>query len=222
MTYLFIGQDSVSKDIKLKKIKEEFLTKEVEAFNLDILYTKELNLKVLQEKLLCLPIKAKKRILVIKDAQDLKGDIKEFIINYLRKPHPQIILILDITSTYQTNLKTRQAKIHLDEFIKRIGSYSQICRFREPLPINTFVLSRQIELKRPHFALKVLNQLLQNGERPEMILGGLRSNYERNVFKPLERRKRLKLLLNCDIEIKTGRLKPELALEKLVAGLCYL
>jgi hypothetical protein len=63
---------------------------------------------------------------------------------------------------------------------------------------------------------------LQNGERPEMILGGLRSNYERNVFKPLERRKRLKLLLNCDIEIKTGRLKPELALEKLVAGLCYL
>ena len=59
--YLFIGQDSLSKDIRLKKLKEEFLDPQTQYFNLDVLYARELNLKDLQERLLCLPFKAKKR-----------------------------------------------------------------------------------------------------------------------------------------------------------------
>lgn len=222
--YLLIGQDSLSKDIKLKKLKEEFLTKEIEQFNLDNLYARELNLKTLQERALCLPVMAKKRIVVIKDAQSLKEEIKEFIVKYVKKPYPQIVLILDITplSTYQGRLNQKETQGKLDEFIRRIGSYAQIYRFRETQPLNSFFLNRQIELRKTHFALKVLAQLLQNGERPELILGGLRSSWERNTFNPPERRKRLKFLLNCDIDIKTGRLKPELALEKLVVNLCCL
>lgn len=209
--YLFIGQDSFSKGIKLKRIKEEFLAKEIADFNLDILYARELNLRDLQERLLCLPLKAKKRIIVIKDAQEIKEDIKEFILKYVKNPPPKILLILDID---------RQDP--KDEFIRRITRYSEIYRFREHLPPDTFTLSRSIDLKRPDYALGVLNQLLQNGERPERILGGLRYTWERGALKPLQIRKRLKVLLDCDIEIKTGRLKAPFALERLLVRLCCL
>jgi DNA polymerase III delta subunit len=68
----------------------------------------------------------------------------------------------------------------------------------------------------------VLNQLLKKGERPERILGGLRYSWENSIATPLETRRRLKALLNCDIDIKTGRLKADFALERLVVSLCSL
>jgi len=94
--FLFAGEDSFSKDIKLKKLRQEAFPKEVEQFNLDILYAKELNLRDLQEKILCLPVRAKKRLIVIKDAEGLKEDIQEFIIKFLKNPSPWVILVLDI------------------------------------------------------------------------------------------------------------------------------
>lgn len=209
MVYLFTGQDSLSKDIQLKAIKKQFLARETEQFNFDILYARELNLKGLQEKLLCLPVKSSKRILLVKAAQDLKDDVKEFILNYAKKPYQDIILILD------TSHQGRP-----DQFLSRIYRYTKVYRFKESVKQDTFLLSRQIDLKRPDYALRVLNQLLKDGERPERILGGLRYAYERETSHPLERRRKLKLLLNCDIDIKTGKLKPLFALERLVVSLC--
>jgi len=229
-TYLFIGQDSLSKDIKLKTLRQEFLKPDIEQFNLDISYARELSLKDLQEKLLCLPVspirntaqikdgtivsngvRTKKRIIVIKDAGELKEESKEFIFNYVKKPYAWVILVLDIN---------RQEP--RDEFLSRISKYAQAYYFKETIPPDTFMLVRQIDLRRPDYALRLLSQLLQNGERPERILGGLRYAWERNLSRPLEKRKRLRLILNCDIDIKTGRLKACFALEKLVVNLCCL
>lgn len=211
MVYLFIGQDRLSKDIRLKGLRQEFLTKEVEQFNLDILYAKELKLRDLQERLLCLPVKAKKRVIVIKDTEALKEEIKEFILKYVLNPYPQIALVLDIN---QRELK--------DEFINRLSKYAQVYHFREIARPDTFTLSRQIDLGRPDYALRMLSQLLKNGERPEWILGGLRFSWEKNITHPLQRRRGLKLLLNCDRDIKSGRLKALFALERLVVSLCCL
>lgn len=211
LVYLFIGQDSISKDIKLKKIKQEYLAAGIESFNLDILYARELNLKDFQERLLCLPVKTKKRIVVVKDVQNLREDIKEFILKYVRNPSSSILLVLDVTP--------RKPK---DEFIERIARYSQVCRFKEPLHLDTFLLCRQIDSKRTDYALRILDQLLKNGEKPERILGGLRYAWEGISARPFELRKKLKFLLDCDIDIKRGRLKPEFALEKLVVRLCGL
>jgi len=207
--YLFIGQDSLAKDIKLKQLKQELLPKEVEQFNADTLYGRELKLVELQENILCLPVKAKKRILIIKVAEELKKDAKGLIINYCRKPSPQLILILDI--------ERADSK---DEFLSGIARYAQVYRFKEEARVDTFTLSRQIELGRPDYALRVLHNLLQNGERPERILGGLRYAWQRVPSSHSAARKRLKFLLNCDLDIKTGKLKPAFALEKLVVYLC--
>jgi DNA polymerase III delta subunit len=211
MVYLFIGEDPLSKDIKLKEIKEEFLNKGAEQFNLDILYAKGLALRDLQERFLSLPVKSPKRIIIIKDAQDLKEDLRGFIIQYVKKPHKNITLVLDISCVPR-----------MDEFINHLYRHAKISRFKETKALDTFALGRWIVLRKPDYALRVLNQLLKDGQRPEWILGGLRYLWERDTASPFEMKRKLKLLLHCDIDIKTGRLKPVFALERLVINLCGL
>lgn len=209
MVYVFTGEDAPSKDSQFKKIKQEFLSKETEEFNLDILYAKGLTLKDLQSKLLCLPVGGAKRMVMVKDAQSLKEEIKEFIVRYVKKPYKQIVLVLDFN---------RQEK--KDTFFNSLSGYSKVFRFKEELHPDTFTLNRQISMKRPDFALKILNQLLKEGEKPERIMGGLRYAWENDMAPVIETRRKLKFLLNCDLDIKTGRLKPNFALEKLVINLC--
>lgn len=209
LLYLLIGQDSICKEIKLKQLRQELLNPQTEQFNLDILYARDLDLRSLQEKLKILPVKAKKRIIVIKCAQELKSEVKEFILKYVLNPYPQIVLVLDIDQ------KPRER-----EFISRILKYARTYHFKEEVVPDVFALSRQIDRNKPDYALHTLNQLLRNGEKPERILGGLRYSWEKEDILPFERRKKLKLLLDCDLDIKTGRLKPSFALERLVLNLC--
>ena len=209
--YLLIGQDAPSKDVKINKIKESFLSKNLEHFNLDTLYGRELALKFFQEKAVLLPVQAKKRIIIIRQAQAMKDDIKKFILENLATILSKIILILDI-GRFDSK----------DDFLRKISAQALVYRFGEQVQADAFTLSRQIEFKKTDYALKTLSKLLENGERPERILGGLRFAWERRSGSSAGITKRLKLLLNCDIDIKTGKLKPEFALEKLVVSLCAL
>jgi len=211
MIYLFIGEDSSSKDAQLARLKQEFLGRSLEQFNFDRLYAKETSLKALQEKLLLFPVKNPQRMLVIQDAQNMKEDARAFLLEYAKKPDKRTVLILDF---WRYN---RQ-----DEFASRISKYAKVIRFKEEFKPDTFTLSRQISSRNSALALKVLNQLLKEGERPERILGGLRYAWEKESAGPLEMKKKLRLLINCDLDIKTGRLKPGMALEKLVIQLCGL
>lgn len=214
--YLFLGQDSLaensplsSKEKVFKKIKEELLSRELEQFNLDILYAREITLPQLQERFLALPVKAPQRIILIKDAQFLRPEARNFILRYVKKPFAHLVVVVD--------MEHFEPK---DELTRELARCSRVFRFSEKEPLDTFVLSRQISLKKPDYALVVLNKLLSAGEKPERILGGLRYAWEREAASPLETRKKLRLLLSCDIAIKTGRLKPQFALERLVLGLC--
>lgn len=200
--YLFIGADPLAKDARIQKIKEEHLGQSPQYFNFDVLHAKELNLPALQEKILYLPLKSAKRVIVIRDTQHLKTDCRNFMLDYLTKPDRGVVLIFEIE---RYNPK--------DEFIGELSRLTQAARFNEPVSVNTFTLSRQIGARKTLEALKVLNQLLENGEKPERILGGLRYAGENDA-------RRIKALLDCDIDIKTGRLKAPFALEKLVIRLC--
>lgn len=207
--YIFIGEDALSKEARLKKLKEELLFRQTQDFNLDILYAGQLELRGLQEKILAIPFKSKQRIIAIKDAEKLTQEIKDFLIKFAQSSDHSVAVVLDIN----------KAPVK-DQFIKNISSYAQIIRFKDNLRPDTFSLSRQIEARKTDSALRVLNRLLQEGEKPERILGGLRYAWQKNAFSPLEAKKRLRALINCDSDIKTGRLKPDFALEKLVISLC--
>jgi DNA polymerase III delta subunit len=206
--YLVLGQDIQSKNQAIAKIKETFLPKGLEDFNFDRVYAKKLALQDFQERILSLPVGVKKRIILIRGAEELSPDIKKFILEYLHKPQEAIVLILDVD------------KVPLrDEFLGHIARYTGVALKQEPR-LDTFTLSRQIELRKPQAALLVLHQLFNRGERPERILGGLRYVLESRPGHPNSMREKLKLLLTCDIDMKTGKLKPDFALEKLIINLC--
>jgi DNA polymerase III delta subunit len=207
--YIFIGQDALLKDAKIRKLKEDFIPAHTQYFNLDILYAKDLTLKGLQEKLLSMPFQAKKRMVIIKEAQGLKNDIKGFIAGYARKPQAGTLLVLDMDRCLSN-----------DEPMRQIARYSEVFRSKEEARPDTFALSRAIDSRKPGYALRLLNQLLKNGEKPERILGGLRYSWEHNCADITLAKKRLRALLGCDIEIKSGKLRPDFALEKLITGLC--
>jgi len=209
MVYLLIGQEIQAREGQLSKIKQEFLPKELRDFNLDTLYAKEISLKDIQERFLAIPLKSAKRIIVIKDADALDEPSRDFLLSYAKKPNKQLVLVLMLEHyDYQ------------DSFIKNISRIAKVTRFKETVDPDTFALNRQIDLKKTDYALRLLNQLLKNGEAPERILGGLRYAWEKQGIQNLAARRKLKLLLGCDVEIKTGRLKPAFALEKLVVALC--
>ncbi|MGA2774904.1 MAG: hypothetical protein ABSE81_02435 [Candidatus Omnitrophota bacterium] len=209
MVYLFVGDDPTSKDIQLRKLKSSFLPENIEQFNLDTLYARGLSLKSLQEKLFYLPGNNAKRMVVIKEAQELKEALKDFLLEYLKEAQKYVVLILDLGCVDRR-----------DSFLNNAAKYAKVIRFKETPQLNTFTLCRLIDSKSIDAALRVLNQLLNQGERPERILGGLRHEWERLSAGPFELRRRLKLFILCDTEIKMGKLKPVFALEKLVVSLC--
>ncbi|MDD2654751.1 MAG: hypothetical protein PHI86_06580 [Candidatus Omnitrophica bacterium] len=213
MIYLFLGQDSLSKDSAFKKIRKELLPKETEHFNLDIFHARDVSLKEFQERVSALPVQNKKRLIIIKGAQHLKKEIKEFILKNAKKEiFDKLVLVLDVDQRFDK-----------DDPLNRILRYAEVFRFKETIPPNTFTLIREIDNGNAQRSLQLLHQiLLEEAERPERIIGGLRYAWERAQENPLKTKKRLKFLLNCDIDIKTGKLKPLFALEKLILKLCAL
>jgi DNA polymerase III delta subunit len=147
--------------------------------------------------------------MVIKDAHLLDKPSCDFLLEFSKKPLKQLVLVLDFPQ-YD----------YRDEFIKGLSAHAHLLRFKETVNPDTFALNRQIELRKADLALRILNQLLKNGEAPERILGGLRYAWEKQDVQSLGAKRKLKLLLGADLEIKTGRLKPAFALEKLVVNLC--
>jgi hypothetical protein len=214
--HLFLGQDIMDqentslKEKELNKLKAS-LPQKTRDFNLDILHCNDrtFNLKALQEKLLFMPTGDAARIVVVRNLQDAEPVVKEFILNYVKDPIPGIILVLDVDKADRKNA-----------FIEGISRYAEIRQFRIETQVSTFTLSRLIESRKPAEGLEVLHELLDNGEKPERIMGGLRASWTRYPADPLSLNKKLKILLQCDLDIKTGRIKPVFALERLVVNLC--
>ncbi|MBU1998058.1 MAG: hypothetical protein ABIG46_05495 [Candidatus Omnitrophota bacterium] len=209
--YIFTGEDASSKDLQLARLKDKYLPGKNRSFNLDTLYAgdKDLTLKTLQEKLLFLPLNSSHRIVLIRNAQNLKKELREFIILYARQPNTKVLLVMDL-DRYDPR----------DDFIKNISAYAQVSRFNQAYQPNIFELIRLIGLRQAANSLRVLHQLLAQGERAEWILGALRSNWERLIDNPQELKRKIAYLLKCDLAIKRGRLKPSFALEKLIISLC--
>ena len=210
MVYLFVGEDEFSKGVKLQKIKQEFFPPQLEPFNFEILYSKNLDLRTLKTRFFLLPIKARQRLILIKDAPALRPDIKRYLLTLIKKPPSHLSLILDARRIDRR-----------DQFFNQISGLVKLINFRQSKQINAFTLAEQIIQKRTKPAMRLLRQLLLQGERPEKILGALRYQLHGERLSIFERKKKLIFLLNCDIDIKTGRLKPDFALERLLIRLCY-
>ncbi|MCM8799109.1 MAG: hypothetical protein NC900_00015 [Candidatus Omnitrophica bacterium] len=209
MFYLFIGEDYFSKTIKLEKLKSSLFEKRWEDFNFEIFSAHELELTRLQEEILRIPFKAKKRLILIKEADRLKEPLRNFLCKYIKKQNPNIDFVLYIE---------REDK--KDNFINYIKRYAKKIYFYQKENQSTFKLAKEIDKKNLTNSLKVLHNLLSEGIEPEIIMGGLRYCWQLEPLNYREKIKRFSLLLDCDLSIKTGRLDPIFALERLLFFLC--
>jgi len=207
--YLVTGQDVPAKDKALKEIKSKYLSAVTAQFDLDTVYAKDVTLEDLQEKLLYLAASAGHRMVVIKQASSLKKDCKEYLELYVQAPNPGVILVLEM-----------EAFDRKDRFTMAVSPHATLRQFQQGIQKTTFALADEISAGRAAASLTVLHQLLKNGQKPELILGGLRSGLSRNTADTAKMRRLNKLLLECDLAIKTSTLKPSFALERLVVSLC--
>ncbi|MFH1201698.1 MAG: hypothetical protein V1674_02250 [Candidatus Omnitrophota bacterium] len=208
--YLFLGEDTISKDRKIGLLKKAALKDGGQEFNFDIFYAKELSLARLKEALGRLPCGVSKRIVVIKNIEQFAPAQKDYLISFLETPPEQIILILE--SPHDNK----------DVFIAKILPWTKVYRFKSARPLNAFDLARAISQGRVNAALNILSRIISEEKEATKILGAIFWQWRRDKNQlPLRRQQReLKLFLDADIAIKSGRLKPPMALELLTIKLC--
>ena len=220
MLYLFIGEDEPAKQEKIHSLKSELLKKGFEDFNYEALDAKELTLPILKEALSRLPAESPQRIMVIKNIFRLPDELKDYFTAQMEKLPKDLSIILEASVIPKEE----------SAFFNKISRYGKVIPFKTKEKINAFGLARAIERKDADSALNMLIDLFRNGEKPERILGALRYQFVKSDFsftapdslKLKEKKEKVSLLLETDLNLKTGKVKPEFALEALVVKLCGL
>ncbi len=209
--FLLIGEDEISKDRKIETIKKSLFKDRTEEFNLSVFYSKELTLARLKEAINRLPCFSAKRLIIIKDILHLSPALKTYLVSYLKSPYKHVIVILESSSISGK-----------DTFMTSIMPLVQVFRFKTQRQANVFDLGKMIIQGKITIALKTLSRLLDEEKEPVRILGGLFWQWqkERQQLSLSQQKRQLKIFLDTDMDIKSGRLKPGLALELLVINLC--
>lgn len=217
MIYLFIGEDELLKQEKIQLLKKQLFSSSLESFNYEVFYAAELTLPRLRESLSRFSVSSTGRLLVIRDALKLKNDGQEYFLDSFKTLPANLTIVFDIL-----NLPKEESP-----FLNRILKIAKVVNFKIKEKVNAFDLARAIERKQPDSALGILGSLFKAGEKAERILGALRyrftkpSVYEQRAIKPvLGHNKNIKLLLEADINLKTGKMRQEFVLETLVVKLC--
>jgi len=209
--FLLIGEDEISKDRKIETIKKSLFKDRTEEFNLSVFYSKELTLARLKEAISRLPCFSAKRLIIIKDILHLSPALKTYLVSYLKSPYKHVIVILESPSISGK-----------DTFMTSIMPLVQVFRFKTQRQANVFDLGKMIIQGKTTMALKTLSGLLDEEKKPVRILGGLFWQWqkERHQLSLSVQKRQLKIFLDTDMDIKSGRLKPGLALELLVINVC--
>lgn len=208
--YLFLGEDFLSKEDKIDIIKKDLLKGDAAFFDLEVLSAKETDKQQLSEATKRLPALSQGRLIIIKDIDRFNPACKLQLIAYLKKPFPKIFLVLE-TDKFDTR----------DSFISQLTRLCRVVNFQRSRPLDVFGLAEAVSRRKSPEALKMLSQLLLSGEKPQKILGVLIWQWKKiqHTLSKAEFKRGLRMLLEADLNIKRGRLRPDFALELLVAKL---
>jgi len=215
MIYLLLGEDSVKKDEKIAEIKKKVLVSK-DAFQIDyeVLHSNKLKPEALKKALISLPAISKQRLVVVRSIEKLDQQNKDLILDFLKIKEESIVLVLDCSKA-----DGRSA------FLKKITAIADVKDFGTKEKQNVFDMTNAISACDGSAALKILYDLMSNGEVPVRILGALVWFWSNKVKRRLSKDKYKKGLLElqeADLNIKRSRLSPEHALEVLVVNLCSL
>lgn len=215
MIHLLLGEDRLAKDEKISEIKRNCLSSpDALKFDYEVLSAVKLDSDELKKSLITLPAVSPQRLLLIRSIEKLNTKNKDILSEFMRLPDRPVVLILD---SDQSSLK--------GEFFRELEAAAQVARFTTSgKKEDIWAMTRAMERRRPADALKILDALLEDGDAPLKVMGGLvwfwgsiRSRLSKEGFK-----KGLLVLQEADLNIKRSRLKPEHAVEVAVTQLSSL
>lgn len=212
MIYLVVGQDHSAKEQTISEIKAKALpSKESLSFDYQVLHGYKLDNETLKKALTALPVLSPARVVVIRQADELKADQKTLIVQVYEKAKKTLIIIFEAESIDEK-----------DSLFKKFDRALKILSFNPKVRPNVFNLVDEILACREVKALKLLDELLENGDHPLQVIGGMLWKWK-NVKNRIPAEKFKKGLLafeQADFNIKRSQLKGEHALEVLVVKLC--
>lgn len=215
MIYFFFGQDYSAKDQKILEIKNKYLiSDQAQHFDFDQLDGSKLSAEDLKKSLIALPAILKQRVLLIRKIEKCTDQNKELLLTWIKEKHSHCVLLLDSDAPELKNA-----------FFKELSLNAQLFTFSLGKRQNVFDMTRAIGSRNGTEALKILNDLMEEGDHPLQIMGGLVWYWrkQKSVLSADKFLKGLKFLQEADLNIKRSRINPEVAVEVAVVklvGLC--
>jgi DNA polymerase III delta subunit len=214
MIYILLGEDRSAKDEKIAAIKKKvFQPLESPDFDYEVLHAIDLDPATLKKSLLALPAVASQRLVMIREAHKLTDHHRKLILESLAMQNPTTVLILDTDEGFPQS------------FLKMLPAKAQVLRTTtQEVSQNVFDMTRAMASRQPQDALKILSGLLENGDHPLQIMGGLVWFWGKSKQRlPAQKfHQGLKHLQEADLQIKRSLLQPEYALEVAVVKLSSL
>ncbi|OGX07185.1 MAG: hypothetical protein A2Y06_05310 [Omnitrophica WOR_2 bacterium GWA2_37_7] len=148
--------------------------------------------------------------MILHTCQKLSDQNKKIILEFAQIDEDKVVLILDSDSAASKN-----------SFIQELYKRAEVLSFSKGRPLTAFSMEEDILSCNPKGALQVLFVLLENGQMPVWILGGILSFWQKNKRRMAESRykKGLLELQEADLNIKRTRINVQHALEILVVKL---
>jgi DNA polymerase III delta subunit len=214
MIYLFLGEDRQAKDQKIAEIKSQCLSSDdARKLDAEVLYAEKLDPAVLKKALIALPAVAEKRYILIHTPEKLTPQNKDIILDYIQTGSSHAVVILDSDESAPKN-----------NFFATVMAAAKVVRFGQKVKKNVFDVTRALDNCDLPEALKILDNLMEEGDNPLQILGGLvwfwgrtKGRTAADCFK-----KGLLVLQEADVNIKRSRVMPEHAVEIAVTKLSLL
>lgn len=211
MIYLLLGDQNALKSQKIDELKNQFIGSNEELqFDYETLDGHKLDPAVLKKSLMSLPVVAKRRVIIVHACHKLSDHNKKMILDFSQSDEDKVVLILDSEHSASQN-----------NFMKELCKVSEAISFKKDKVQTAFDMGDAIMSRDPQEALKILFGLLESGQSPVWILGGLLSSWQYNKRRMSKDRykKGLLELQEADLNIKRTRIDVQYALEIMVVKL---
>lgn len=214
MHYVFIGGNQQLKDEKISALRKKILPSiDSQKLDCDVMYAHKLSAEELKKSLISLPAVSPQRVVVIRNAEKLKQQHKDLLLEFLESEQEKTIIVLEATWGAK------------DKFLRQISKFIKVEEFALAAGENIFAVTRMMTMNQSASALKILHKILDDGQHPLQVMGGLvwfwgnkvRARVSKDKFE-----KGLLYLQEADLNIKRSKLSPNYALEVLIAKLSVL
>ncbi len=213
MIYLLKGDDYRAKETKIDELKKKILVHpDAPRFDFDNLDAAKLPPAELKKSLVSLPAVNPQRLVFIRNIQKAGEQNQQILLDFVQSKPDHCVIIADISAPSQKGFLTKLSKI------------GQKLEFDSGRKTVIWDMTKQIEARNPKDALRLLNEMISDGNHPLQIMGGLVWFWGRMKARiPAGRfQQGLRELQAADLNIKRSRLQPEHAVQILVTKLCLL